>query len=486
MGKTTVIYKDIAVGAAEAATVSATGQTAESQPQNLLSGVDTGKVITLERNRWILNGSFNVWYENGQYAFWSSAASDDEGLFQDQPVITISFSQQFTSPGINLTFDSSTGEYCSSINVKWYQGNTLKADKDFFPDSTEYFCEQSVESYNKIVITIKETSLPNRFAKINHIIFGVIRRFGMDELRNASITNEMDESAIELPVSTFNWTLESRKNVEYMFQLKQPVEAWNNNNLIGVYYISAASRQSKSTYSIECSDAIGALSEMNFPGGAYLSGISAKTLLNSIAAPFTVEYAPDVVDKTLKGVLLPQSKREAIQQVIFAWGVCLATDNSDKIRIFNQDDSAVVIPKGRTFSGVAVDTDAIVTKVSVTAHTYTQSSNGDVKIGDVSYADAKTVYTVNNPNVTAADRENEKEITDATLVSTDIGQDVADRVYAYYSKRDTSTARIVYDGEKLGDCISVYTPWDTLTTGNLHKMEIKLSNTVVYGAEVTG
>ena len=186
-------------------------------------------------------------------------------------------------------------------------------------------------------------------------------------------------------------------------------------------------------------------------------------------------------------MLLPQTRREAIQQVLFAWGgVCLATDGGSALRVFQQDSTAEVIPKDRTFIGAAVDTASIVTKVSVTAHTYTADSGGSVQVGGVSYKDTTTVYTVSNPNVTAGDRENVKEIPGATLVSTDIGQAVANRVYAYYAKRDTATARIVHKGEKLGDCLSVYTPWGTLVTGNLHKMEIKLSNTVVYGAEVTG
>ena len=486
MGKTTVIYKDIAVGAAEAATVSASGQTTESAPASLVPGVDTGKVVTLEHSRWALDGSFDVWYENGSYAFWSSALSGADGSFEAPPVITVYFGQQFTSLGVSLTFDAATGEYCSTVNIRWYQGEILKASQDFAPDNAEYFCEKTVESYDKLVITLNKTSLPYRRAKLNHIVFGIVRRFGMSELRSAAVTNEMDESAIELPVSTFNWTLNSTSNVEYMFQLKQPVEAWNNDSLLGVYYISGSSRQSANVYDIECDDALGVLSETPFAGGAYLSGVSAKTLLTALAAPFSVEYADDVADATLTGVLLEQTAREAIQQVIFAWGVCLATDGGEVIRVFNRDTEPTVIPQNRTFSGASVDTDAIVTKVSVTAHTYTAASNGNIKIGGASYNDETTVYTTSNPNVTASDRENVKEITDATLVSTSIGQDVANRVYAYYAKRNTASARIVYGGERLGDCISVSTPWGSLTTGNLHKMEIKLSNTVVYAAEVKG
>lgn len=486
MGKTTVIYKDIAVGAAEAATVSAAGQTEESKVQELIPGADTGAIITLEHDRWLLDGTFDEFYDKGEYAFWSTNISDENGEFSSEPTITIALSQQFSSMGISLTFDEAAGEYCSLVNLKWYQGDTLKADEDFTPDDVQYFCPLRVESYDKVIITLKKTCLPYRRAKLNRVVFGVIRAFGMNELRGASVTNEMDESGTTLPISKFSWTLDSIASVDYLFQLKQPVEVMNNNNLLGTYYIDTSDRQSSRVYKIECKDAIGVLGDIPFEGGAYLDGISAKVLLAQLASPFTVKYADDVEDTTLKGVLKSKTAREAIQQVIFAWGVCIATDGGCELRVFNLPPTPSIIPKDRTFTGASGKADAIVTQVNVTAHEYTQDTSGSVTVGDVKYKDTQTVYSVSNPNITANDKANVKEVKSATLVSPDIGQAVAQRLYDFYAKRDQISARIVYDREKLGDCVRIYTPWGTLDTGNLHKMEITLSNTVVYKAEVTG
>ena len=152
--------------------------------------------------------------------------------------------------------------------------------------------------------------------------------------------------------------------------------------------------------------------------------------------------------------------------------------------MFNLPSVAETIPQDRTFTGASVKTSSVVTKVSVVAHTYAASSSGDVEINGQKYTDTKTVYSVSNPDVIATDKVNVKEIKDATLVSTNIGQATAQRVYDYYQRRDAISAKIVYDGEKLGDCVSIYTPWGTLLTGNLNKMDITLSNTVVYKAEV--
>lgn len=483
MAKTTVVYKDIAVGAADAGTATATGGTAESDLSLLLHGANTGLVATLEDNAWILDGSVDRCYSESEYAFWSSAMSDGECVLSPQPTIEITFSEQFSSTGVTLTFDGLPGGWCSAVNIKWYQGAALKADVDFAPNATTYFCEKRVESFDKLVLTLKKTNLPYRHAKLNQLLVGVVRTFEADEFRSASITNEMDETAIELPVSTFSWVLDSKKDADYLFQLRQPVEVYNRASLLGVYYIDDSSRTSARVYKISCKDALGVLSDTAFVGGAYLSGVSAKTLLTQLAAPFTVEFVEGLADTTLKGVLTAGTNREAIQQVLFAWGVCLATDGGDTLRVFPLPSSPVEIPQGRTFADTSVKTDSVVTEVQVVAHTYTMDTGGSVEISGVKYADAQTVYAVKNPNVTANDRANVKKIENATLVSTDIGQKTAQRVYERYAKRDTITARIVYAGEKLGDRVKIYTPWGTQVEGNVKKMEIKLSNTVVIKAE---
>lgn len=484
MSKTTILYKDIAPGAADDATVVATGGTGDLT--QIPHGAAPGKLITLERSRWVLDGTFDGVYAEDKVGFWSTEASGDSGEFTNPPKITMTFTQQYSSMGIQLTFDEDTGEYCSEVEISWYQGAVLRRAQSFQPDNTVYFCDCRVESFDKVEVTLKKTVVPHRRARVNEIVLGVVRKFGMNEIRNASIVNQANEAAVELPVSTLNWTLDSLKDADYLFQLKQPVEVWNDSRHLGTYYIGNSSRTSANVYVIECQDALGVLEYTPFGGGAYLDGVSAKTLLEALAKPFEVEYADDVEDTTLTGVIVKGTNRSAIQQVIFAWGVCLATDGGDKIRVFNQPTKPILIPRGRTFVGSSVTTGAVVTKVNVTAHSYVEASNGNVTINGVKYKDTRTVYSAINPNVTASDRENVKEVTAATLVSDEIGQAVADRLYKYYSLRDTNTATVVYGGEKLGDCVSIYTPWGLLTTGNLHKMEIKLSNTVVYNAEVTG
>lgn len=485
MSKTTVLYKDVAPGADENALAAGIGYSKDSNLSLLPFGVSTEPVITLERNHWLLNGTFKL-RETQQLAFWSTEISNDNGEFFSLPSISFDFSNQYSSTGITIVFDQATGDYCKEINVKWYQSGTVKADVNFYPDSVTYFCKQTVTSYDKVEITLIKTALPGRYAKIDHVIFGIHRPFGMSEIRSASIVNEMDGIAETLPVSKFKWTLDSRADVDFMFQLKQPVEIRNDGNLIGVYYIDEHKRKASRIYDIECYDAIGVLDESTFPGGVYSEQSAREIFLSVVGEDFFVDFADDVVDTQLSGIIAPGSKREALQQVVFAWGVSLSTDGSKKIKVFNLDDTAEEIGENRTFTGVSTNVSSIVTEVRVASHEYSENENGEIEIGGKKYSDNKSVYVVSNPNVTANDKQNVKTFENATLIASSNVERIANRIYAWYQRRNTTTASIVWKGEFLGEYVKLPNSWSGKSEGNITKMEIKLSNTVVSSTTAVG
>ena len=133
MAKTTVIYRDIAPGAAENATVTVTGGTGTLS--KLPFGSDTGKIISLERSRWLLDGTFDEYYADDKVGFWSTELSGDDGSFANPPTVTISFTEQYSSMGLGFVFDEATGEYCSSVSIQWWQGSVLRISRTFAPDA---------------------------------------------------------------------------------------------------------------------------------------------------------------------------------------------------------------------------------------------------------------------------------------------------------------------------------------------------------------
>jgi hypothetical protein len=109
-----------------------------------------------------------------------------------------------------------------------------------------------------------------------------------------------------------------------------------------------------------------------------------------------------------------------------------------------------------------------------------------VTIGGAKYNVAETVYTVVNPNVTGNAKENTTEVTAPTMVSPAIGQATAQRLFDYEENRLTSTAKVVWDGERLGELLEVPNAWGGAVTGTLQKMEITLSNTVAAKLTIKG
>lgn len=482
MSKTTILYRDVAPGAAEAATVTSTDATENSSVANLRNENPTKRLASLETNRWTLDSGFDIAAETDTVPFESEAISGADTTLTPT-TITVNFGQRFSSLGITLVFDGDAGDYGDSVAVTWYYGATVLASGTFEPDGITYFCHKQVEGYDKIVITFSSTALPCRRIHLRQIVFGILRTFDMTETRSARITNQIDLISAELPTSTFDWELDSAGSLEFMFQLKQPIEIYNDDHLLGVYYIAKNSRVAKTVYDLNCQDAFGVLDDDPFGGGVYTNKSAKELVREIIGSAFDVDD-DGVTDTTLTGFLQSSSKRAALQQVFFAWGVIGATDGTSKVRIFEPDNTPIVISEDDTYTGSVIDTAAVVTEVKVKAHTYAASSTGSIEINGTKYAATDTVYTVTNPNVSSSDKQNIIEIVDATLISPAIGQATAQRVYDHYMRRNTARGKIVWHGLKLGECITIPSAWGVSSTGNVSRMDITLSNTVAASCEV--
>lgn len=484
MSLTYILYRDVAPMAEDDAVPVSVGASSFSDDALLPHGTRPGKIATLEEGQWSLAGDYRL-MRNQSIAFWSETLSDEGGSFAEPPSIDISFSQQHTAPGITFEFDPEGGNYVSRLNIKWYRAGVLLVSEDFRPDSTEFFCQQAVSAFDRVLVTLQATHLPYRRAKINRVCFGRNRRFGMETLRSASIIRESNLLSAEVPISAFDVNLDDHSDLGFMFQLKQPVEAWNDDQLLGVFYITEHTRTAANLYALKCHDAWGVLDESSFAGG-YYKDASAVDILRSIVEPDFELDVSGVSDMTLSGIIEPCTRREAAQQVLFAAGWVSATDSGNGIRVFSISDEMNTIGEGRVYSGASSAVSALTTEVRVVAHTYTKSASGDIEIGGSKYEETTSVFTVTNPTVSANDKASVVEVTDATLVSPDIAQAVAQRVFDYYQLRQRDSSKVVWDGERVGDYVQIPTAWEAAHSGHIEKMTITLSNTVAASLETIG
>lgn len=483
-----IVYQDIAAGADEDAVLS-TQDAAQFADVSLLPfGADHAPIAALGTGSWLLDGSREIL--NAQdVGFWSTSMSGPDAKFSDPPKIVIEFTERYTSPGLFLTFDTASGEYCSSVTIKWYQGVSKLFEATYQPDATEYFCGHTAEAYDKIIIHFNATSIPYRYAKLSKIMFGVSRTFLRDELRNVKVTQEVSIISSDVAINTLDFTLDSQSNVEYMFQLKQPVYAYDGDALIGVFYITSSKRRALRLFDVSCIDAIGVLDEEPFPSGMYTNYSAQHLLLDILGGYFDLELDAVLTAATVTGYLPDGTRREALQQTAFALGAMVDTSASEAIRVYrDREASPQKIPQGRVYTGSSVDKSAIVTAVQVTAHAYSTTGEGNdiVSVDGVNYYHSVATIAISNPNVTANDKQNVVEVKDATLVSPENAAAVAQHIYNYYNMRDTQKVRIVMNGEKPGDHVAVPTPWGTVMNGYIVSMRIVLSGIAAADCEIVG
>ena len=480
-----VVYQDIAPGSAEDATVSASGKAAISNISLLPFGSgNSDEYATLEPNAWTLDGSMEI-YDDQDVSYWSSALSNSSGVFSTQPTITFTFSRSITSLGLYFIFRGDC--WCSALTIDWYANNAVIDTQDYAPDGMEFFCENSVTNYDKVVITLKETSLPKRRVRLDQISFGIVRTFERDELRtgSAKVVQQIDNTSRGLPANTLDFKLSSQENVEYIFQTRQQMAAYDGTNLIGVFYVDDSNRQAENIYDITCVDAIGVLEYDAFPD-TYFNNATALSIAEAICGEFLVDMQADLQTKRLTGILVGENRRTALQQLCFALGAVADTSGTDKIKIFTlSTPDPVELDEHRLRPGGSVNKAPVVTAVKVAAHSYSTSGSGSgIVINGVTYYDTVTFTTVLNPDATASDKANVIEVSDCTLVSPAIVSDVAQHLLDELMRRNTHRVRFRLDGEQPGEYVQTITPWSTDFLGHYISGSIVLSGFALTDAEV--
>lgn len=312
-----------------------------------------------------------------------------------------------------------------------------------------------------------------------------------------------------------------------------PVWYYNNDNLMGKFYVSKILRKNKYDYQISCVSAIGVLKGRNHMGGVYTGALGGDTVGDVLASimddgsgspiiPYTIDAA--VANTYVYGWLPVAPKRENLHQLLFAYAVTLIKNADGSMRFtFLSDASTYAIPDSKIFYSGSVDLSDLATKVEVTEHSFRALADDktetlfDNSDGTSGTADHTLVYFPSAPchGVTASgltvhelgdnyaivsgtgtltgqvythvtqvlsksvddyDTENVRSVTDATLVTPINSANVVDRLLAYYSKKRTVSMDIVLETEKCGDQVSFTNPYGEADAGYIVGLDINASS----------
>lgn len=306
---------------------------------------------TFELNQFILDGSKSVLPENpNDIAFWSEALSKDGCTFETNPKITITFKEQHTSAAITLYFED---EPPAELKITWYTiAGTKLITETFYPDSLIYVCNTQVQNYGKIEIEFVRTSFPQRYIKLQYILYGKYIVWDKDMIQTAKVQEDIDVTSASLSINEADISIvdinddfdaENENGAWKSVQKTQEVtlSEFKNGNMIpmGAFFINDFSF-SKNIAKFKLVDVVGLLDKYTFYEGQIYNNVRAEVILNAIFATAGIKkYTIDeeVGNILLSGYLAIQTCRKALQQVCFACGAVADDSRSDTIKVYKPD-----------------------------------------------------------------------------------------------------------------------------------------------------
>ena len=306
---------------------------------------------TFELNQFVLDGSKDILSDNpADIAFWNDTLSKEDCTFETNPKITITFQEQHTSSAITLYFED---EFPAELKITWYtSAGTKLVTETFYPDSLIYVCNHQIQNYGKVEIEFVKTTFPQRYIKLQYILYGKYIVWDKDMIQTAKVQEDIDVTSAALSINEADISIvdmnddfdaENENGAWKSVQKTQEVtlSEFKNGNMIpmGAFFINDFSF-SKNIAKFKLVDVVGLLDKYTFYEGQIYNNVRAEVILNAIFATAGIKkYTIDeeVGNILLSGYLAIQTCRKALQQVCFACGAVADDSRSDTIKVYKPD-----------------------------------------------------------------------------------------------------------------------------------------------------
>lgn len=174
------------------------------------------RLATLERNRWLLDGSFDLIPDNFQVddhvGYTGAALSGDDGSFAEPQWISLSFSSVSILQAFSLFFSTDKVDGVpSDFTVEVFYNETAYFSKDVTgnTDTEIQFKDFTVYDPTSVKVTITKWSLPGRRVRMVEIILGLYERWNTNELASFNATLQGNFSCLSLPYGSVNLSLDN-------------------------------------------------------------------------------------------------------------------------------------------------------------------------------------------------------------------------------------------------------------------------------------
>lgn len=104
--------------------------------------------------------------QTANFGYWSEFISDDNGLFETNPILTYQFKYSHRFNGIKIKFS----DYVFEFKASFWLNNSKIYEKTYTPNSLDFTFEGIVKQYDKLIIECVKV-LPHRFFKLSKLEF---------------------------------------------------------------------------------------------------------------------------------------------------------------------------------------------------------------------------------------------------------------------------------------------------------------------------
>lgn len=301
------------------------------------------KIATLEKNYWMLDGSFRFQRPGTiQCGYVSQKLSGEFGKFYPTEGGKLIIQLAETRPIRSFTISGSreTGDFVSRLAVKFFAGTQSVYQQEFEMVEVVSTFSIVVNGADRVEFIPLETNRACRRARITEIYFDDIVVFRGDEILSAHVLKEASLTGAELPYGTFDGVLFSSDSTRFdiadtrslFYQLRDRMrfkvyfESFAGREFIGTYYLSDWEAPTPNQLEIKSCDAIGLLEDVPYSGDYWMTPAAfdqaVKRVLRGEAARIfpRVELLAGFTPNPIQGYLKPGSTREALQQILFAGG----------------------------------------------------------------------------------------------------------------------------------------------------------------------
>lgn len=324
-----------------------------------------------------------------------------------------------------------------------------------------------------------------------------------------------------------------------------PVDYYRDSVLVGKFYLQSVTQVAANMWEYECISAIGLLDNTYHYGGIYKGELAGDIIDDVIGSRINYSVRQIFYRIKLYGWLPVGTRRENLQQILFACGGCVKKDESGNPYITILENTTPTQVAANRVSDGKITYDKKATQIDVTEHSYSKLETTAIETiseGELSgqnfttpkgyvvrnaalvtfdkpyhsvtvegttilndevgvnyiivqaaanavikgkpYIHAQNIICKDNQDVSANNGENVITVTDATLVSLANSSSVGARAMAYHGYANTVEQGIYLENEKTGDTIQFTNPWGKNVKGLIKELDGEIGPKVVYADAV--